>query len=315
MKDFTPAQGMYPVLVTPFNEDLSIDWFAYEQLIDWHVARGVTGLFAVCGSSEYFELTQGEALRLATVAVERAAGKVHVLAGSSIHATVEQNIELTQRMSETGVEGCFITTPPPEVVAPEDGPMLEYYFAIHDAVDFPIWSYEQPVSPYKFSYDAMKQIGAGDHFVGMKDTSVGGMSNEEAAAHMKRKMAAAGDDFRILTASSEHLLPLLEAGVAGGMTIAANAAPSLFAELWRRFKVGDMDAARTLQKRVEKVDEMVGYGYMKSAKIAEALQGVPIKPITRVPNREFNEDQMQVLRDLVTMIQQTEREFDIPISE
>ncbi len=311
MKDFSAAQGMYPVMLTPFTESGEIDWPVYDRLIDWYIEKGITGIFAVCGSSEYFKLTEEEALRLASVAVKRCAGRVHVLAGSNFHRTIEANIALTRRMAETGVEGCFITTPPPDVVPPEDNAMVDYYFAIHDAVDVPLYAYEQPVTPYKFSYDAIAKIGAGERFIGMKDTSVGDASIEDAVAHMKRKMQAAGDQFRILTASSEYVLPFLQAGVAGGMTIAANVAPGLFAELWRRFKADDIAAARVLFERVTKVDEMIGYGYMKSAKIALGMIGLPIEPVTRVPSREFDADRLAVLRDLVRLIEETEVEFGI----
>lgn len=311
MKDFSAAQGMYPVMLTPFDETGAIDWNVYDQLVDWYIEKGVTGLFTVCGSSEYFELTEEEALRLASVAVKRSGGRVHVLAGSNFHKTIEENITLTKRMAETGVEGCFITTPPPNIVPPEDNAMLDYYFTIHDAVDVQLYAYEQPVTRYKFSNEAMAKIGAGERFVGMKDTSIGNVSIEDAVAHMKKKMAAAGDQFRILTAASEYILPFLQAGVAGGMTIAANIAPGLFAELWRRFKANDLDAAQVLFERVTQVDDMMGFGYMRSAKITLGMLGVPISPVTRVPSQEFSEERLAVLRDLARLIEETEAEFGI----
>ena len=311
MKDFTPAHGMYPVLITPFHEDKSIDWDAYDQLVDWHIAKGVTGLFAVCGSSEYFHLEEEEGLELARRAVKRAAGRVHVLAGSSFKLSVEENIELTKRMAGTGVEGCFITTPP--WLPDDDDQHLDYFFAIHDAVDFPLYAYEQPVGVgYKFSYDAVAKLAASDHYVGMKDTSAGG-EPADAVAHMERKLAAAGDGLNIMPASSEYLLPFLKIGCTGAMTTAANVAPSLYGKIYRLFRAGDgdSDVAEELQTRITRVDELVmGYGYMRSAKIALGMMGLPITPVMRIDSLEFGEEHLATLREMVDFIERTEDEFE-----
>lgn len=311
MKDFTAAHGMYPVLITPFDESKQIDWSAYEQLIEWHIGKGVHGVFAVCGSSEYFELTEEEALKLARTAVTVSAGRVHVLAGSNFHPTLEQNIALTKRMAETGIQGCFITTPPPDRVPPEDGPMLDYYYAIHDAVDFPLYAYEQPVTPYKFSYDAVSRLAEGRNFIGMKDTSTDdSWTDAKAREHVSKKVAATGGNYQILPASSAHLLTSLELGCTGGMTIAANVAPSLYAKLYRLFKAGDMATARKLQERITRVDQMIGWGYMRSAKIALGMMGLPVTPVTRIKSREFDDTRLAAVREMVEFVEQTEEEFD-----
>ena len=57
--------GAWPVLLTPFDEDGAIDGAAYEAMLGWYLERGVGGLFAVCASSEMFQLTPAERLRLA----------------------------------------------------------------------------------------------------------------------------------------------------------------------------------------------------------------------------------------------------------
>ena len=97
-KDFAPAYGIVPPLITPFNDDKSIDWPTYDRLVDWHVERGVDSLFVVCGSSEYFMLSEEEALKLATAAVKRANGRIFIVAGSTIYEDVKKNIAMTKRM-------------------------------------------------------------------------------------------------------------------------------------------------------------------------------------------------------------------------
>ena len=66
MKQTIP-DGVYPTLITPYEEDGSIDWNTLEAFIEWHIVRGVAGFFAVCQSREMFHLTMRERLELARV--------------------------------------------------------------------------------------------------------------------------------------------------------------------------------------------------------------------------------------------------------
>ena len=57
-------RGVWPVMLTPFDENRQIDWESLKKLIDWYIAAGVHGLFANCQSSEMFFLSDDESLRL-----------------------------------------------------------------------------------------------------------------------------------------------------------------------------------------------------------------------------------------------------------
>ena len=51
------AKGIYPVMITPYREDLSIDWQAVDSTVEFYIQQGCTGIFAVCLSSEMFQLS------------------------------------------------------------------------------------------------------------------------------------------------------------------------------------------------------------------------------------------------------------------
>lgn len=70
--------GVWPVMLTPFRDDGTMDWSGLDALIEWYVSAGATGLFAVCLSSEMYKLTPEERVRLAKHVVQRAAGRVPV---------------------------------------------------------------------------------------------------------------------------------------------------------------------------------------------------------------------------------------------
>ena len=59
-------KGIWPVLITPYNDDLSIDFNGYRQLLEWYKTFNIGGLYANCQSSEMYELTGDEKLKLIT---------------------------------------------------------------------------------------------------------------------------------------------------------------------------------------------------------------------------------------------------------
>jgi len=246
-KDFGPAHGIVPPLLTPFTSDGAVDYDAYDRLIDWHVERGVTGVFVICSSSESRHLSEDEALAMARAAVRRANGRINVLAGSSLHADLADNIAMTRRMAETGVDGCFITTPRglSEEGRSLDDLMLEYYTAVHDAVSCPVYGYEIP-GVYHFAPEVLAALGELERFIGLKDTSTRiDIPPDEALAPVRAKLAAVGGTVKILQANTARLLASFELGCTGGINQSANVASSLFVRLHGLWGAGDLESART----------------------------------------------------------------------
>jgi dihydrodipicolinate synthase/N-acetylneuraminate lyase len=91
------VRGVWPVMLTPFCNDGAIDWDGLDALIEWYLAAGVAGLFAACLSSEMYELTPEERVRLAAHVVDRAAGRVPVVAGGAFGDSITAQAE-TARM-------------------------------------------------------------------------------------------------------------------------------------------------------------------------------------------------------------------------
>ena len=287
MKDFSPAYGIVPPLLTPFNEDKSIDWDAYERLIEWHIEKGVTGLFVVCGSSEYWRLTEDEAVEMATFAVKVAGGRINILSGSTMSTEddLEQNIAQTSRIWETGVQGCFLTTP--RVLPAEDNVMVDYFMKIHDSTDAQVYTYEMPGGTnYKFSPEAFAEVGKGERFIGIKDTTCD-------LEKVRRKIEAANGSILIMEANTPNFLESLKLGSVGGINTSGNVQPSLFNMVWRLFDQGDLETASELHKRVVEIDELMSPGYVLSAKILVSLMGAPMNYITRNPAPEITPARME----------------------
>jgi len=305
VKDFTPAYGIVPPMLTPFHEDKSIDWDGFERLVEWHIEKGVTGLFIVCGSSEYWRLTEDEAIQMATRAVKVAAGRINILSGSTMSPEddLDRNIAQTKRMAtETGVQGCFITTP--RTIPAEDNLMIDYHMKIHDAVDCPLYAYEMPGgTQYKFSPAAFAKIGEAERFIGIKDTTCD-------LEKVRQKLEAANGTIKIMEANTPNFLESLKLGSVGGINTSANIIPGLFATLIDVFNKGDLETATEIHRKIVEFDERMSPGYVMTAKIIVNMMGVPVKQISRNPAPDISSERMEELKQLVKDIEATEKEFE-----
>ena len=86
------AKGIYPVMITPYREDLSIDWQAVDSAVEFYIQQGCTGIFAVCLSSEMFQLSEDERVALAQRVVRAAAGRVSVVASGHVSPDIDDQI-------------------------------------------------------------------------------------------------------------------------------------------------------------------------------------------------------------------------------
>lgn len=88
--------GSWPVMLTPFTDSNEVDYEALKELVDWYIENGVSGLFAVCQSSEMFYLSLEERIKYAKKTVEFAAGRVPVIASG--HVSKKWRIKLKNSM-------------------------------------------------------------------------------------------------------------------------------------------------------------------------------------------------------------------------
>ena len=101
-------QGVWPVMLTPFRLDRSIDWDGLACLTDYYVQSGAAGLFACAGSSEPFDLTDEEKLALVTAVVKQVDGRVVVVGGGLAVGPLEARADFVRRMAETGVDAVIL---------------------------------------------------------------------------------------------------------------------------------------------------------------------------------------------------------------
>ena len=101
--------GVWPVMLTPFTKENKVDYRALEELIEWYRKGGVSGLFAVCQSSEMFFLSLEERVEIARFVKEKAQG-LPVIASGHISDGFEDQVKELRLIGETGVDAVILIT-------------------------------------------------------------------------------------------------------------------------------------------------------------------------------------------------------------
>jgi 4-hydroxy-tetrahydrodipicolinate synthase len=321
-RDISLSYGIVPPLVTPLTESKAVDYPAFERLVDWHVAQGVTGIFVVCGSGEMFRLTDDEAVKLTQIAVKRS-GKARVFAGGTIHRSVEEvdeNITLLKRLAETGADGLFVTPPmkglrrstPREKI---DEIVLDWFRKLHDGTDAKLLAYEAPGGGiwYNFSPESLSTLASMERYVGIKETHTrSDQPASEALKPIRDKITAADGRLGIMQANGRYLVESLQAGCTGGIPIAANVAPGLYMKVYELTQRGEIEEAKILQMQLSVVLDLLERRYIASAKYALDLLGVPMTIVMRGrQRRELDRGDMIPLRDMVGLVKKLNAEYGI----
>lgn len=228
----TIPNGVWPTMVTPFTDQNEIDFAALEKAVEWYIAKGVDGLFAVCQSSEMFYLSLDERVKLAAFVKEKAAGRVPVIASGHISEQFEDQVEELKQMASTGIDALVLIT---NRLAREEESEdvwksnLERLLP-HLPEDLPLGLYECPY-PYKrlMSPQLLKACADTGRFQFLKDTScdVGNMKSKYEALQ--------GTDLKIYNANSATLLETLKMGITGYSGVMANFHPELYVWLLRNW--------------------------------------------------------------------------------
>jgi 4-hydroxy-tetrahydrodipicolinate synthase len=300
MKHTNLSAGVWPVMLTPFCDDGTIDWPGLDALVEWYLGAGVAGLFAVCLSSEMYELTSDERLQLAAHVVDRAAGRVPVVAAGAFGDSITAQGDTAKRIAETGVSAVVLTV---NQLAAEAEPDSVWQTNAEDLlaswVDIPLGLYECP-RPYhrKLTPELLGWAARTSRFRFLKDTCC------DLALIQAKLDAIRGTEMGWYNAHCPSLLASLRLGGHGYSGIAANFYPELFVRLCAEFADQPETAAR-LQQFLTLADGTIRHRYPASAKRWLRMLGLPVGETCRVsvPPARPDDDEKLMLQNLLEMVQ------------
>ncbi len=271
------VSGVYPTMLTPFNEDQSIDYDALKRLVEWYIDRGIDGLFAVCQSSAMFELSREERAKLLLKTVEYTSGRCPVMASGHVSDTIEGQIDDMKAMEAAGADALVLVSN--RLAAPweSDKVWLSNLEKLMKGLsdDIPLGFYECPY-PYKrvLSTDVVKELIEMDRFEFIKDTCCDPEMITERAA------ASKGTKLKFFNANAATLLFSLKEGYAGYSGIMTNFHTDLYYRLCHDWKEMGADA-NELQNYLGMASTIECQFYPANARYSLMKEGVFTNLISR----------------------------------
>lgn len=301
---FESPAGIWPAMITPFKEDWSIDWVAVDTLTDWYVEAGVAGLFAVGQSAEMFKLSNAERLALARRVVERADGRVPVVASGTFDGTIAEQADFIKRMAETGVKAVTVIASKIAEHSVDDSIwMLRLEQLMHLSGDISLALYECP-EPYHrmIAPDVLRWAAESNRFAMLKETS-------RSIDSVRAKIAATKDTpLRVYNADTTTLLPSLISGGHGYCGIAANFYPDILSWLFREYVQYPEIAANT-QRLIGILDPILHNKYPICAKYFRWR--VTTQTISRVSNAQLDDYEKRVLNYVAGVVEQHQHDLSL----
>lgn len=300
--------GLWPVMLTPFGIDNSIDFKALETLIDFYISAGADGLFTNCYSSEMYQLNEQERLQITKTTVDFSRGRVPVISSGSFYGDAACNIEFIKKIYDQGVDAVILISS--VLVEENEGEdvLKEKLEKILNATgNIPLGMYECPL-PYKrgLSTEMMKWLADTGRFFFHKDTSC-------KADIVKEKIEAVENTcLKIYNAHTPDAYESMHDGAYGLAPISANFFPELYAHFFRLFYSGDFAQQKKLSDRMVAMDVTIHQQYYPwAAKAFLKKRGLNIQTKTRMPQSSTSKKDTAVLELLHDEFHQIIDDFEI----
>jgi 4-hydroxy-tetrahydrodipicolinate synthase len=243
-----PIVGSIVALVTPMNEDGSVDYPALRRLIDWHIAEGTACIGVVGTTGESPTVSVEEHCEIIRVAVEQVAGRVPVMAGAGANSTREA-IELTRFAKKVGAD-CSLSVVPYYNKPSQEG-MYQHFKTIAEAVDLPMMLYNVPGRTVADMLpETTLRLAQVPGVMGVKEAT----GNIERAAWLIKH---APKGFSVYSGDDGTAIALMLLGGQGNVSVTANIAPRAMADLCRAAVAGDAKTAREIHFKLASLNKLL----------------------------------------------------------
>jgi len=233
--------GSLVAIVTPMEEDGSLDLEAFRKLLDWHIAEGTDGIVVVGTTGESPTVDFDEHRLLIRTAVEHAKGRVPVIAGTGANSTREA-IELAAYAKQAGADASLTVVP--YYNKPTQEGLYRHFRAIAEAVAMPHILYNVPGRTVAdLQNETVLRLAQVPNIVGLKDAT----ANLERAAELVKRLPR---EFSLYSGDDATGLALLLLGGQGVISVTANVAPRLMHEMCAAARKGDVARARAANDRL-----------------------------------------------------------------
>lgn len=232
--------GSIPALITPFRNGM-VDERAFQALVERQIAEGSHGLVPCGTTGESATLTMEEHVRVVELCVEAAGGRVPVIAGAGSNSTAHA-IELAKRCKAARADALLVVAP--YYNKPSQDGLVAHFGAINDAVELPMFVYNVPGrTVVDISVETIGRLSKLSNVVGIKDASAD-------LSRVTRHRALAGEKFIQLSGEDPSAIGFNAEGGVGCISVSANVAPKLCAQMQDATLQGAFEAARAIDDKL-----------------------------------------------------------------
>lgn len=271
--------GVYPVMITPFTDENTVDWAAVDRIVEFYHQHGCQGIFAVCQSSEMFFLSEDERAELAARVAKASAGRMCVVASGHTSEKLEDQIRELKRIAASGVDAVVMISSRLAKPDEDDDVLIANMHAILDAIpDVKFGMYECPM-PYKrlLSTKVLQAMAATGRFAFIKDTCCDAELIDERIRILDGRI-------QLFNANAALMLETLRSGCNGFSGIMANYHPDLWVWLCENYN-SQPEKAEKLMPLLSVMSGAEGCCHPVCAKYHMNLVGVPMTINSRAADK------------------------------
>ena len=308
-KEGLDLRGVFPALVTPFDRKTEeVDEEVFRRLIG-HVLPHVDGVVTSGTTGEFPYLTRAEQRRLVEIARQEVGDKL-VIAGCGGSGTA-QALALAQDAAEVGADAVLVVTP--YFLHPSDKGVYQHFYDIATNVDIPLILYNIPQVVDRFlPRTVVEDLADLPSVVGLKDSS-GDLT------YTMELLEYVSDRIDLLIGHDEVVVPALAGGVGGMILASAQVYPEVWQEVLRQVAAGQIEKARALQRKVQKLSRIFcRHGGGVAVKAALNMMGLavgpPRRPLKGVGGALLHETRAEIQLELERLgkIEVEEESFSYP---
>lgn len=279
-------KGSGVALITPFNEDMSVNYLEISRLVEYHCANSTDALIILGTTGEASTLTDDEKIKIVETVLDVNKKRLPIIVGAGSNNTI-QAIEMSKKYESMGVDGLLLVTPYYNK-GNEDG-IYKHFISIAEFVDLPIMLYNVPGrTGVNLSLGLLKKLAKQKNIVAIKEAS----GDISYACEIARLIP----ELDIYSGNDDMTVPLMSIGAVGTVSVLANIEPKVVHNMVYSYLNGDVKEARRLQLKYN--------GLVKSLFVE--VNPIPVKKAMnilgmnvggcRLPLGELEEKSIEILK-------------------
>lgn len=290
----TELKGIITPILTPMNQDESVNLDVLRDQVERLIQNGVHGIFPLGTNGEGYILLESEKLQVLEAVIDQVKGRVPVYAGTGCISTAD-TIRLSKQAEKMGANVLSVITP--SFAAASQKELYAHYEAVAKEVNIPIVLYNIPArTGNKLLPETVSKLAQDiDVICGVKDSS-GDWNNLQSYILLTRDLAK---KFCVLSGNDALILPCLKAGGTGGIAGCSNVYPQVLSSIYNHFLAGNLEAAQAAQDSIVSLRTVFRYGNPNTIiKKAVAMLGYPVGDCRR-PFNDLCPEGMEALKQVL----------------